>query len=102
METETKTNEKPEQNTEQNTKLEWAKRERGAYWLSENGRMNLIIKNKSKNGKTIKFIAFPNKFKEPGSNQPDGRIYIVAGDFNPIQKPKEQNKTTDEESDFLE
>jgi hypothetical protein len=64
-----------------NNKDQWRARDRGCYWVGENNRMTIHIKNND--GKIIKFIAFPNKFKEEGSNQPDGRIYIDIKDYKP-------------------
>ncbi|MDO8609366.1 MAG: hypothetical protein Q7R95_02370 [bacterium] len=71
---------KPEvKKTVNNDPNSWKAREKGCYWIGDNNKLNIHIKNKD--GNVIKFVAFPNKFKEEGSNQPDGRIYTDIKDY---------------------
>ena len=64
------------ENTKQEeNKTDWSKRELGALWRVD-GRNQSFYSGSVKIGdKTVKVVCFPNKNKEPDSNQPDLIVY---------------------------
>jgi hypothetical protein len=63
------------QNTQEKPKSKWQERELGALWRVD-GRNQSFYSGSIKVGdKTVKVVCFPNKDKEPDSNQPDLRVY---------------------------
>ena len=65
-----------QENTQQKTAdNKWSERELGALWRVDGKNMSFYSGSLKVEGKTIKIVCFPNKNKEPNSNQPDIRVY---------------------------
>jgi uncharacterized protein (DUF736 family) len=63
-----------ETKTQENTN-KWSERELGALWRVDGKNQSFYSGNIKVNGQEVKIVCFPNKNKEPSSNQPDIRIY---------------------------
>jgi len=64
-----------ENTVEKKPESDWSKRELGALWRVDGRNMSFYSGSIKVGGETVKIVCFPNKNKEPDSNQPDIRVY---------------------------
>lgn len=64
-----------ENTVEKKPESDWSKRELGALWRVDGRNMSFYSGSIKVGDKTVKIVCFPNKNKEPDSNQPDIRVY---------------------------
>jgi len=63
------------QETQEKPKSKWQERELGALWRVDGKNQSFYSGSIKVGEKTVKVVCFPNKDKDPNSNQPDLRVY---------------------------
>lgn len=65
-------------------KVDWKKLEMGALWVKENASETRFSGKITLNGKEIKVVVFPNKYKDT-ETKPDFRIYVAPESYDSIK-----------------